>query len=192
MKKRRRCELRSHRRRCLFYALFFLEKSKKSGKQNTGKKFKIPGFLKKHFLELSPRLSPTAFLTAPFFVKKLEKHRISYRNPVFLWLRRQDSNLRPPGYEPDELPTALLRDIGHIYLMLGYYSMAAAGCQGLFYNFSVFVLPGGGIGGEKRGISCCFEEIPRFLGTDQLFSGKDMATFSGVMGSSRCQTPVAR
>ena len=42
---------------------------------------------------------PAAFSSTPFFVKKLEKHRISYRNPVLLWLRRQDSNLRPPGYE---------------------------------------------------------------------------------------------
>ena len=26
-------------------------------------------------------------------------------------MRRQDSNLRPSGYEPDELPTAPLRDV---------------------------------------------------------------------------------
>ena len=36
--------------------------------------------------------------------KKPDKNRTSL-------LRRQDSNMRPPGYEPGELPTAPLRDV---------------------------------------------------------------------------------
>ena len=31
-------------------------------------------------------------------------------------LRRLDSNARPPGYEPDELPTALLRDVVYFFI----------------------------------------------------------------------------
>ena len=33
---------------------------------------------------------------------------------LFDWLRGEDSNLRPLGYEPNELPTALPRDIGFV------------------------------------------------------------------------------
>ena len=79
------------------------------------------------------KVVPKWFATHFHFARKSKKkHGILNKYRAFLWLRRQDSNLRPPGYEPDELPTALLRDILAHLLVLGYYSTAVPLCQPSF------------------------------------------------------------
>ena len=75
--------------------------------------------------------------------KATEKNKKDTLTDVFWWLREKDLNLRPSGYEPDELPTAPSRDIlSTSSLVLNYYSTNRFDCQAFirksFLLFSTF------------------------------------------------------
>ena len=55
--------------------------------------------------------NPSAGGSSPILPQNKEKPPIPEWVSEVFWLRRKDLNQRPSGYEPDELPTALLRDI---------------------------------------------------------------------------------
>ncbi len=56
---------------------------------------------------------------------------------VFWWLRGKDSNQRPPGYEPDELPAALPRDIQFFksLIIIAQRRCFVKGLSGFFFRF---------------------------------------------------------
>ena len=64
-------------------------------------------------------------------IKKPHSVDISTLLRFYLWLRGIDSNYRPLGYEPNELPTAPPRDVtDNIYFTtITYY------CQYLYFNY---------------------------------------------------------
>ena len=66
-----------------------------------------------------------------YYMSHLSQYKTKKRRNPLLYnllcryeLRRQDSNVRPPGYEPGELPTAPLRDV--LPLLLIHFWIASA------------------------------------------------------------------
>jgi hypothetical protein len=65
-----------------------------------------------------------------FLQRQNKKEPHSYA--ILTWVQGRDLNPRPPGYEPDELPTALPCDIFTCSLVPYHYSRLARKKQALF------------------------------------------------------------
>ena len=68
-------------------------------------------FFSRHITRNTWTYGQTEFVLVGSLKRKNDITRCYYNLLCRYELRRQDSNMRPPGYEPGELPTAPLRDI---------------------------------------------------------------------------------
>ncbi len=101
-------------------------------------------------------------------------------------MRRQDSNLRPPGYEPDELPTALLRDI--YFAPVGCLSIIPQGrpfVKGYFHQYH-------GEPGDYKERGAVFLKSERFGGKRQKTAQRQVwnlfACGEQIMRAAACKT----
>ena len=70
--------------------------------------------------------------TGDLILTKDALYLLSYISTITNWLREEDSNLWPSGYEPDELPTAPSRDVGQClnkHRTIWYYISMQHLCQ---------------------------------------------------------------
>ena len=91
--------------------------------------------------ENSMRIIVKLYEKHPLFCRVLTQEKTRSFQTGSWWLRGQDLNLRPPGYEPDELPSALPRDIQAPCVgVLDYNSTTQGACQA-FKAKNFMVLP---------------------------------------------------
>lgn len=78
----------------------------------------------------------TQYYLIQYYMSRYKWHKQKRRNVLstlrLSLLRRQDSNMRPPGYEPGELPTAPLRDINHAF-RLAIEAFLNCECKGMTF-----------------------------------------------------------